>query len=183
MIIAVGSQNKVKVNAVTEVLALYPLLFPDPEIEGVSVPCSVSEQPLSLEATLSGAKIRAQTAFEQTRDCRYSFGIESGLIPVPYTKTGYMDITGCVIYDGNTFSSGLSSAMEQPIQVTQLVLEKGVDVSEAWRLSGLTTSQKIGAEQGSIYVLTSGRIDRTEYTKQAIMMALIQLEHFEFYKT
>ena len=98
--IKIGSQNKVKIGAVTEILRDYPHLA-HAALESVDASSEVSDQPKSLDETIQGATNRARNAF---RDCDYSIGLESGLMLVPNTKTGYMDVCVCAIYDGKEFS-------------------------------------------------------------------------------
>jgi len=177
MIINVGTKNPTKIEAVREVAINYPL-FKNSHVEGVEIVGGVSDQPLSLEETIAGARHRAQKAYI---DCDYSFGIESGLFSVPHTKTNYMDTTVCAIYDGTHFHLGMSPSFEYPIKVTELAVNEGIEISEAYKLAGLTDHPKIGTAQGVIGELTKGRITRKDYTKQAIMMALIHLENPELY--
>lgn len=177
MIINVGSKNPVKVDAVREMITDYPLLC-DANVIGIEVPSLVGDQPMTLEATIDGAVNRARAAFQ---NCVYSFGIESGIFPVPYAKTGYMDVCACVIYDGAQLHMGLSSLFEHPRPVTELIVTRGLDASRAWKEAGLTDHEYIGYAQGSIGMLTNGRLPRKEYTKQAIRNALIHIEHPEWF--
>jgi len=177
MKVNIGSKNKTKVEALEEILKDYSD-FSNVEIIAKSVDSNVSNQPKSLDETIKGAISRAKNVFE---DCEYGFGLESGLMTVPETKTGYMDITVCAIFDGKTFCLGMSSAFEYPIQVTKYVLEKNVELSDAFRELGFTTKQKIGEEEGIIGVLTKGKYNRKAYTKEAIRMALVHLENKELY--
>jgi len=102
---------------------------------------------------------------------------------VPHTKTGFMDFCACSIYDGNETKLGLSSVFEFPVEVTRLVIEENMDINEAFFNSGLTDNKKIGSTSGGgIGFLTNGRVTREDYTKQAIRMALIQLEYPSLYE-
>ena len=175
--INVASKNQMKVEAVREVVPLYDLLR-GAEVVSVEAKSDVSEQPRSLEETIQGAINRAKSAFNS---CTYSVGIESGIMPVPHTKTGFMDFSACVIYDGKNCHLGLSSAFEFPIAVTKMINEQGLDANEAFYNSGLTKNKKIGSSEGAIGLLTKNRVTRKEYTKQAIMMALIHLENRGLY--
>lgn len=175
--VRVGSQNKVKVGAVEQILKEYPHLK-HAHVVGVEALSQVSLQPKTLEETIEGAMNRAQNAFH---DCNYSVGLESGLMRVPHTKSGYMDVCACAIYDGKEFHLGLSAAWEFPDKrVMELIVEEGLDMSQAVSRAGLTNNANIGSEEGAIGILTKGRVDRTEYTKQALRMALIHLEELEF---
>ena len=178
MIINVGSTNPVKIEAVRETLVLYPRIFEDFKIRPIDVTSGVSEQPKSLEETIEGAMNRAKKAVGY---CDYSFGLESGLMEVPFTKTGSMEFCSCVIYNGKNYALGLSSAFEFPIKVTQMIHDQGIDANEAFYKCGLTENPKMGSSEGAIGMLTNGKVTRKDYTKQAIQMALIHLEHKELY--
>jgi inosine/xanthosine triphosphatase len=177
MKITIGSKNKTKVKALEEIISDYELLK-NAEVVALNVLSEVSEQPKTLEETVKGANNRAKNAWQ---DCEYSFGIESGIFEVPYTKTGYMDVTVCSIFDGKNNHLGISSMFEYPKKVTELILKGDHDISQAYKEIGLTSAKKLGEEEGAVGQLTKGRIIRTDYNKQAITMALIHLENPELY--
>jgi inosine/xanthosine triphosphatase len=171
--IKVGSVNKAKLEAVSELLLDYSHLK-DSVVEGISVSSDVSDQPKTLDETIIGASNRARHAFVE---CNYSIGLESGLMVVPNTKSGYMDVCVCAIYDGKEFHLGLSSAWEFPDKkVMELIINEGLDMSQAINKAGMTNDPKIGSNAGAIGILTKGRVDRKEYTKQALRMALIHID-------
>lgn len=175
--INVGSKNRAKLEAVSEILSEYPHLT-GAEVNGVESKSDVSDQPKSLEETVRGAMNRAKNSYI---NCDYSIGIESGLMHVPNTKSGYMDVCVCAIYDGTEFHLGLSSAWEFPqAKVMQMILKEGLDMSQAINKAGMTKNASIGSAEGAIGILTKGRLDRKEYTKQALRTALIHLEEFEW---
>ena len=178
MKINVGSANPVKVEAVRECIQDYDFLK-HAEVISVKVDSEVSNQPKSLEEVIRGAMNRARNSF---KNCDYSVGYESGIIPVPYTKTGFLNIGACVFYNGKKFNLGMSAPFEYPLKVMEPVLEQGMEINEAFFKSGLTEKPKVGSEEGAISILTKGRISRKDYTKQAIAMALIQLENPELYE-
>lgn len=178
MKIGVGSTNQIKVSAVKELAPLYAMLSGS-EIISVNVPSGISEQPKSISETIQGAKNRALGAFEKHD---LGFGIESGLIEVSGTKTGMMDVCVCAIYDGKEYHIGLSSAFECPPKVIDLVHKEGLNLNQAFYKAGLTANLKLGSAEGAIGLLTKGRVTRLEYTKQALITALIHLENAEFYK-
>lgn len=177
MKIIVGSKNPAKIAAVQEIIQDYDLLK-GAEVIGLEVESGISEQPLTLEETIRGAMNRAKAAWH---DCDYSFGLESGMFPVPYTKSGYMDTGVCAIYDGQQYHLGLSSPYEYPKRVTQLVLEQGMNISQATRAIGLTEHEYVGHAEGTVGIITKGRVTRKDYTKQAIATALIHLENPDLY--
>lgn len=173
MKINVGSKNKVKVNAVKEIISRYDFLR-DARVQGIESSSDVAEQPKSLDETIKGAMNRAKNSY---KNCDLSIGLESGLMKIPYTKTGYMDVTVCAIYDGKEYHLGLSSAFEYPKELTRLLFEEGLTVNEATQKIGLSNEGDVGSRQGAIGILTKGRLERKEYTKQAIVTALIHLEN------
>lgn len=177
MKVNIGSKNQTKVGAVGEMLKEYPQ-FGGAEVIPFDVNVKTYDHPISLEKTVQGAIDRAKGAFQ---NCDLSFGIEGGLIEVPNSKTGYMEVAACAIYDGNQFHLGLSSAYEWPKAVTDGIVNKGLDGSQALKEAGLTSHEKIGTAEGGISILTDGRLNRKEYNKQAVRMALIHLEHPELY--
>jgi inosine/xanthosine triphosphatase len=178
MKINIGSKNKVKIEALSETLKEYSD-FEVSEIFPIEVDSGVSPQPKSLDEAVDGAIKRAKKAFAT---CEYSFGIESGLMKVPQTKTGYMDVTCCAIFDGKAVHLGLSSAFEFPPAVTKYIFEKDSNASVACHELGLTKSEYIGYEEGIIGILTKNKVTRKDYTKGAIRMALLQLQNKELYE-
>lgn len=172
MKIIVGSVNPVKISAVAESLILYSHLA-GAEVSGLEAASGVSDQPKTLEETVRGAMNRAKGVF---KDCDYSFGLESGLMAVPNTKSGFMDVCVCAIYDGLEFHLGLSSAWEAPKKVMEHILKEGLDMNDAAFKAGFTKDPKVGSSEGLVGIMTKGRLTRKEYTKEAVRTALIHLE-------
>jgi inosine/xanthosine triphosphatase len=169
----VGSTNPVKLDAVREVFAESGR-FGAFNLVSRNVATGVSDQPKSLDETLRGAITRARNAFG---DCELSVGIEDGLFAVPHTQSGYMNVCACAIFDGRREHLGLASAFEYPLEVVRLVIDEGLDVTQAFVEAGLSNNAKLGAAEGAIGVLTDGRLTRRAYAKQAVVMALIHLPH------
>jgi len=124
-----------------------------------------------------GAKNRARCRLQ---GLRLSVGIEDGLMAVPGTLTGYMNIGICAFYDGKRYYLGTSAAFEYPPKAIELV-KKGMDINQAFYSLGLTENQSVGSAQGAIGILTRGRWSRKETAKQALIAALLQLENKELY--
>jgi inosine/xanthosine triphosphatase len=180
--IAVGSTNKIKVQAVEEAAQDYPVLAGLP-VQAVAVPSGVADQPMSLEEIITGAKNRAKNAFHLYPECRYSFGIESGLFQVNSVETGFLEASFCCIYDGKNNYVGMSCGFEVPKQILNFVLEKKMDLSQACLHSGITANTHLGSAEGLIGLLTKGRVNRKEYTRQAIVTAMMQVEHAHWYQS
>lgn len=176
MKIKVASLNPQKIQAVIDTVADYEILR-DSIVEGINASSGVSDQPKSLEETVNGAINRAKNAYV---DCDYSFGIESGLITVPNTKSGFMDLCFCAIYDGKDIHLGCSSVFEIPQKIVDL-MNQGMNMQDACFAAGVTGNKNLGSAEGLIGILTKGRVTRLAYTKQAIISALIHLENRELF--
>jgi inosine/xanthosine triphosphatase len=178
MKINIATGNSVKINMLKEVISDYPILSSAEVVASGGIPSGVSDQPISMEETIQGAVNRAKAAFKK---CDYSFGVEAGLAEVPHSKSGFMNITVCAIFDGENISLGLSSGFEYPIEVTKGILSEGINVSTAFHKLGLTEDPDIGKSAGAIGILTKGRLLRKDYAKESVRNALIHLENKEIY--
>ncbi len=176
MKINIGTANPIKIEALRETLSGSEILR-ESQVKGVDTGSTVAEQPKSLKETVRGAKNRARAAF---KDCDFSVGIEDGLMAVPGTLTGYMNIGICAFYDGKRYYLGTSAAFEYPPKAIELV-KKGFDINQAFHMIGLTDNPKVGSAEGAIGILTRGRWSRKETAKQAVIAALLQLENKELY--
>jgi len=177
MKIGVGSKNKTKVNAVAELLKDYPM-FKNVEVFGVNIKIEEFGHPKNIKETVAGAIDRAKQAYVNND---YGFGIEGGLMEVPYTKSGYMEVAACAIFDGKKIHIGLSPGCEWPKEVIDGILNKGMDGSQAMKSAGLTEHEKLGKHGGMIDILTKGRMNRTDFNRSAVAMALIHLENPEHF--
>lgn len=177
MKVRVGSKNETKVQAVAEAMKESKTLQAA-EVVGVEVVTEKFGHPITLELVVKGAMDRAKQAY---KDCDFGVGIEGGLIEVPHSKSGYMELGVCAIYNGKQYCLGLSPAHEWPKSVTDLIVHKGLDGSQALREAGFTQHEKIGTAGGGISIFTHGKMDRKQYNKLAVMMAIVQLENQEAY--
>ncbi len=177
MKINIGTKNKIKIEALKEIIADYDFLKSG-AAESIDADSGVDDQPKSIEETIRGAQNRAKGAFI---DCDLAVGIEDGLMAVPESLTGFMNITVAAFYDGQRFYLGLSSAFEYPLKAVGLVKE-GMDINQAFYKLGLTKNPSVGSAEGAIGILTRGRWQRKDTVKQAIISALIQLENKEWYQ-
>jgi inosine/xanthosine triphosphatase len=179
MKIIVGSKNPSKIKAVEKAAKDYAFLK-RAQVLGVEVISGVSEQPLSMEETIRGAKNRARNAFKKVK-ADYAIGIESGFVKIAGAKSGYIENSVCAIYGGKDFALGVSPGFECPPKVMELVLKKGLNLNDACFEAGISKDKEIGKREGIVGFLTKGRKTRSAYTHDAIIMALIHLENKELY--
>ncbi len=146
------------------------------EVIGIKIESGVNTQPLTLEETIIGAKVRAIRAFPGSE---YSIGLESGAHRIMDKR--YLELTACSIYDGKEHHFGYSSAFEIPLPLVEL-LRLGFTLEQACVEARLTQNQQIGQAEGLIGILSQGKLTRKEYTKQAIVTALFALQNPELYQ-
>ncbi len=178
MKINIATGNPVKINMLKEVVSDYPILSGSEVVALGGISSRVGDQPMTMDETIQGAVNRAKAAF---KDCKYSFGVESGLMKVPQSKSGYMNVTACAIFDGDKISLGLSSAFEYPLEVTNLVLKEKIVIAHAFHQLGLFENKDLGTGIGGIGLLTKGRLPRKDYAKESVRNALIHLENKEWF--
>ncbi|NYB51982.1 MAG: inosine/xanthosine triphosphatase [Methanobacteriaceae archaeon] len=165
MKVIVGSKNPVKLKATRNVLEnIYSQL----SVEAKDVDSGVPDQPIGLEITVQGAINRAKNAY--SREVDLSVGIESGLLEVPHSITGYLDLQWCAIYDGDKSTLGVSAGFEYPPLVVEEVLS-GKEVGEV--MDQVTGVDRLGQKKGAVSHLTRGLLDRTGNTEQCVLMAMI----------
>lgn len=174
MKITVGSKNPAKVEAVREILQDYPHLK-DAEVTGIEVDSLVGEQPRTLDEVTAGAMNRARGAYV---DSDYGIGLEAGFMTVPGAKSGHMNVNACAIYDGENMHLGLSSAFETPDkEVMRLVVEDGLNFTDACLRTGLEKdAESARVTHGVVGTITKGRLDRKEYVKQSLRVALVHID-------
>lgn len=175
--IIVGSKNEVKVSAVREVIADYKSLA-SAEVVATSVSSDVSNQPLSLEETIRGAKNRAKAAYQSGS---ISIGLEGGLMKIPLSGQEFMHISVCSIFDGEQHHLGISSAFRIPKSVSTLILEEGLDLNQAMKKCEFTENSQLGASEGTVGLFTNGRVPRKDYCKQSLTTALISIEQPQYF--
>ena len=178
--VAIGTTNACKVAAARRALAMYPEVYAGTPrtLYQYSVPSGVDDQPIGMEVTARGARNRAYEAYHHERHRAsvgamharlLGVGIESGLFAL---DGRYYDVCIVSAYDGTTHHYGLSCAFQIPPRILKYVTNHGKDLSQACRLSGISSDPKLGEHGGLIGLLSSNRLTREDYTLQALETAL-----------
>lgn len=180
MQVNIGSINPNKVEAGIETLQEYACFSPL-QICALPADSEVSDQPKTIEEIIRGACNRARNAF---LDCDISLGIESGIAPAKGTRTGYMGICVCAIHTGkeNDFYIGQSTGFEYPTEVIKRLIEKGMEIDDAFKDAGFTDNPRIGYSNGVIGFLTNNKKTRKDLAKEAIEMALVSFLNKDLYR-
>ncbi|MGF7117966.1 inosine/xanthosine triphosphatase [Methanobacterium oryzae] len=165
MKIIVGSKNPVKINATKNILEK---IYGKVDVTGIDVESEVPDQPFGKEQTIQGAINRAKNVY--SNDFDLSVGIESGLMKIPNSITGYIDLQWCAIFDGNKITLGVSAGFEYPPLVIEEVL-KGKEVGDVMdKVAGV---DNLGQKTGAVSYLSNGLLNRTENTEQCVLTAMI----------
>jgi len=163
--VAVGSTNKVKVDAVRNI---FTQAFGLVEVVSVDPGHGIENQPQE-GRVVEGALRRAENALKATGS-DFGVGVEAGLFMNAHVGKR-LDVQYCAIVDSSgRMTMGHGPGFEYPPQVIDAVM-KGATVGDT--MSALTGIESIGRNQGSVGYLSDGLIDRTSLTEIAVVMALI----------
>lgn len=198
MYVSIGTRSKPKISAVCAAFAMYPeLCFADADqLHFVILPkekrgeakgaastdqvSGVSCNPMTLESTILGAKNRAREAYlhciQAHGECAFGVGIEAGLFPAEGVQTGYLDTSICAIYNGEEYFIGGSPLFEYPAAVVRRI-QAG---EEAGLISDFFGDSAKG-RQGVIGPLSGGIVNRDEFDRYAVLMALTRVVSAELY--
>lgn len=169
--IIVASKNPVKINAT---LNGFQKMFPgeDYEIEGISVPSGVDDQPFNDHDTFQGAWNRMENAYRAFTNADYWVGIEGGI----EEKGAEMEAYAWVVVKSSTdkIGKGRTGTFFLPKQVAELV-RGGKELGDADDIVfGKTNSKQ---ENGAVGILTGDVVDRTKYYEEAVVLALIPFKN------
>lgn len=173
--IIVGSTNPVKINSAK---VAFETAFPDEEfeVEGVAAVSDVRDQPMSSDETLLGARNRAKFVKGKREGANYWVGIEGGIEEHEEVLEAFawMVILG---EDGNSGKARTSSFV-LPHEVSLLV-RAGMELGQADDQVFNQSHSK--QKNGAVGLLTNDIIDRSEYYKQALILALVPFLKPELY--
>ncbi|MGQ9719898.1 MAG: inosine/xanthosine triphosphatase [Candidatus Jordarchaeum sp.] len=169
-VVAVGSENPVKISAVKNVMKK---LLGNIKIHGVKVSSSTPPQPIGVSQTLKGALDRAINALNKVENADLGVGIEAGLIDIIFgEETRYLDFQYCVIVDKHGRKTiGVGPGFEYPPIVNQKVMKENFEVGEV--MEKITGIEKLGEKMGAIGFLSHGLISRTKLTEFSVIMAML----------
>ncbi len=165
MIIVVGSENGVKIEAVK---AAFETAFKQSvTVVAVNVESGVSPQPFN-EELFVGAKNRALNAMRVATGDFY-VGIEGGAVELFGQR--FITTAICVADKNGTVSFGMTGGFPVPDAVWKRISsgeELGDVMDSMFNMKG--TKKGIGA----IGILTKGAINRKSYLEHGVMMALVR---------
>ena len=203
IIIAVGSNRKPKLNAVSEALESFrATLAPGAEFEvvGAEVDSGVSHTPASCEELMRGARQRAKALVKLARQTgkawNYFVGLEGGLDTVyedaPQDKSQSREEAGAngarrvfleswaYVTDGREGHYGRSGGIELPEALAEEVLKNGVELAVA--IDRFAGAVGIRDGQGAWGVLSSNLIARQEAFRVAVIAAFAPFYNAKMYR-
>lgn len=171
----IGSANPVKIectkNGFKEVFEdIDELTF-----IGKSVDSGVSDQPMTNEETLLGAENRANRLKSTYPDGDFFVGIEGGI----QSRGNEMEAFAWVVILGSGIEGkAQTSTFQLPPKIVDLI-HQGIELGHADDLVFKRKNSKTG--NGAVGILTGNVIDRAEYYRHAVILALIPFMNLELY--
>ena len=172
--VVVGSKNPIKIKCTQLAFAQ---AFPDyiVDVEGVSVPSGVSDQPMTDLETWQGAKNRTLKAKTQFTNADYWVGIEGGI----EDSNSKMEAFAWVyILSADKNGEARTATFQLPKKIQALV-RKGIELGVA---DDMVFNRKNSKQtNGAVGILTKDLIDRADYYQPAVVLALIPFINPDLY--
>ncbi|KYG84270.1 inositol monophosphatase [Roseivirga seohaensis] len=173
--VVIASQNPVKIKctekAFQEVFKNESFIF-----SGINVPSNVADQPMTDSETLEGARNRAKNAQSADPKADYWVGIEGG---ISETKAGEMLAFAWIsIISNDQKGESRTATFTLPPKIVELI-HQGIELGLADDMVFKRSNSK--QSNGAVGILTHDLIDRSEYYRPAIVLALIPFINPELY--
>jgi inosine/xanthosine triphosphatase len=175
MIIAVGTKNPAKLNAVK---LAYQKMFPHKVVvvKGYQVNSGVSDQPMSDAECVIGAKNRAINALSKNPQAVYGIGLEGGIDEV---SGEWYDCGWCAITDQNG-AIGLASSARIPTPGPIMKhIRQGKELGEV--IDILFNRVNVKQAEGHFGLMTNNAVTRTDGYMHAVCLAFSRFLHPEFF--
>lgn len=174
--IVVASTNPTKLKATENA---FKRAYPNEKfkIAGVSVPSSVSHQPMSDDETIVGAYSRSMSVEKVVPQADFWVGIEGG---VEIVKDGMLCMAWVVVRSKKITGKAKTSAFYIPQKMAKLI-QNGVEMGDADDMifGNINSKQK----NGTVGALTGNLITRASYYEDAALLALIPFMNKTLYTT
>lgn len=168
--VAIGSKNPVKINAVKEA---FRLVWPEKRFtfEAIELPSGVSDQPMSDEESIIGARNRAKRSRE-ILSAEYGVGIEGGMQKI---GNKWWDC-GVIVVQRKDGKEGTASSirMEVPTKILNLIMQ-GMELGKACDL--IFNKKNSKQNMGHFGLMTNGVISRQQGYRDGVIAALAVFLH------
>ncbi len=167
MKVAVGSTNPIKIEAVRQA---FTTVWPDEswEIEGINVESGVSQQPMSDEESIDGARNRAQRA-QKALQAEWGVGLEGGMQKI----NEYWFTCGWMVVIDQDGKEGIGSTVNMvvPPKVMELI-DQGIELGVANDMVFQQMNSKHA--EGHFGLMTNNRITRMSGYQEGLIAALVR---------
>lgn len=173
--IYIGSKNPVKIECTRKA---FEEVFPNESFEllGEQVPSGVADQPMSDEETLRGAANRALSLEASIADSKHFYvGIEGGIRQRGKEMEAFAWVV--IIHRGQV-GKAQTATFQLPPEIVKLI-KKGVELGHADDIVFNRRNSKQG--NGAVGLLTHDLIDRIEYYRPAVILALVPFLNSDLY--
>lgn len=171
-LVAVGSTNPAKLNAVRDAVAR---VWPDAVVRGADVDTGVSAMPMSDAECLAGARNRAAVA-RAMLDADFGVGLEGGVNPEP---TGLM-LLGWVVVCHRDGREGVACSAKIPLpEPIAARVRAGEELGPL--MDAITGKVNLRQKGGASGVLSAGLVRRQDKFAMAVAYALSPFVAPEFY--
>lgn len=172
--VVVASTNPVKIEAVKAAFDSYwPQKF---EFYGIGVPSGVSDQPLTDEETLIGARNRVAAIKQEVDQADFWVGVEGG---VQLMDSGIYEAFGWMVIADNeqeSISRSASFSLSKPMTEK---LQNGMELGPL--MDKIFKESMIKHKGGAVGMLTNGVVSRKALYLQPLQLALIPFVQKELY--
>ena len=178
--VRVGSMNPPKLEGVRMALSAYAK---EVETIPVDVESGVPDQPIGYPQIQDGARNRARAA-RDSGECDLAVGYEDGLVEIP--GAGWWNVGCAAVVDAERSGLGFSSGFAYPPPCVVPAVEErqpiGGVFDRFWRSRRSDPERDPSAlSVGNIGKLTGGALPRAEYTRHAVLCALVSWLHPDLY--
>ena len=174
--IYIGSENPVKIESTRKGFEEIFDNISGFEFIGKSVSSGVGDQPKTNEETLLGAGNRAQRLKVKFPDGDFFVGIEGGIQTIGDEMEAFAWV---VILDERMAGKAQTSTFQLPPKIVELI-RQGIELGHADDMVFQRKNSKQG--NGAVGLLTNNVIDRVEYYRHAVILALIPFINKELYE-
>lgn len=173
MKVIVGSKNPVKVGSVEEAFKKY---WPETETQGIEVKSGVSEQPMSEQETMKGARQRAILALKSDKTAEYGVGLEGGVTEVEGKM--FECAWACVVNRNGVEGIAGGLYFELPSKVAEKIRQGG-ELGPV--MDAMTGEDNVKQKMGAIGLFTKGQLDRKTAYVQIVLSAMIKFVSPEWF--
>lgn len=174
--IYIGSENPIKIESTRKGFEEVFKNISELEFVGKSVLSGVEDQPMTNEETLLGAENRAKSLKENFPDGDFFVGLEGGIQIIGDEMEAFAWI---VVLGDKLVGKAQTSTFQLPPKIVELI-NLGIELGHADDMVFQRKNSKQG--NGAVGILTNNVIDRAEYYRHAVILALIPFVNVELYQ-